>query len=277
MKTSHLLLLLFLAATAMGQSTSDNTYKLVEDEDGIFVEIFDSTNVDENRYNHNNSVYKVGNRFTYRFEHITPTNEVKYFNVAKDFKNWEFVDAANVDSNTVESIVIVVANGNPMAAYIPDYSQTALVYKNGTGKGYSMSGAVENEANLWMHPPRHNYFKILELNPFPYLKTPYEVGNKWTWNLKVGAHWADSRWKLWEGQIENNCTYEITDKRTVKTELGEVECLVIESTAISRIGETSLIAYFNSKYGFVKLNYTNIDGSKTNFELIDFTDKKAKK
>ena len=29
--------------------------------------------------------------------------------------------------------------------------------------------------------------------------------------------------------------------------------------------------YYNPKYGFVKLDYTNIDGSKTILELINFT------
>ena len=127
-----------------------------------------------------------------------------------------------------------------------------------------MSGAIENEANVWIHPPRDKYFKILELNPFPYAKAPYEIGTKWTWNLGIVDHWADERWKVWEGQIENEYDYEITNKRTLKTGIGEIECFVIESNAKSRIGETKLTAYFNTEYGFVKLDYTNIDGSKTN-------------
>ena len=92
--------------------------------------------------------------------------------------------------------------------------------------------------------------------------------------MGIGDHWADERWKVWEGKIENEYEYEITDKRTLKTDLGEIECLVIESNAKSRIGETKLTAYFNPEYGFVKLDYTNIDGSKTNLELTEHSEKK---
>ena len=135
-----------------------------------------------------------------------------------------------------------------------------------------MSGAIENEGNVWIHPPRDKYFEILELNPFPYIKAPYNIGTKWTWRLDIGDSWADGRWKLWNGSIENKYYYEITGKQTLKMALGEVECFVIESDAKSRIGETKLTAYFNTKFGFVKLNYTNIDGSKTNLVLEEFSE-----
>jgi len=50
---------------------------------------------------------------------------------------------------------------------------------------FSMSGTIENEGNVWIHPPRDNYFKIIELNPFPYIKAPYNIGAKWAWKLKI--------------------------------------------------------------------------------------------
>lgn len=251
----------------------EKNYELIADDDGILVEKFDSTVVDENRYNHNNTIYKVGHSFIYKFEHITPENEIKFFRVSADRNNWEFVDVGNTDSRTIKSVLIEVANGNPMADHVPDYNQTVLVYKNGEDKSYSMSGAIENEENVWIHPPRDKYFRILELNPFPYIKAPYEIGTKWTWYMGIGDHWADEHWKLWEGQIENEYEYEITDSLTLKTDLGSIECLVVESKATSRIGETGLMAYFNPKYGFVKLDYTNIDGSKTILELTEHLEK----
>lgn len=145
-------------------------YELMADDDGILVEKFDSTVVDENRYNHNNTIYKVGNSFKYKFEHITPNKETKFFKVNEDDKSWEFVDEKDADSTTIKSVVIEVADGNPMSKYISDYNQTALVYKLKKGNEYSMSGAIENEGNVWIHPPREKYFRILELNPFPILK-----------------------------------------------------------------------------------------------------------
>jgi hypothetical protein len=134
-------------------------------------------------------------------------------------------------------------------------------------------GSVENENNIWMHPPRDKYFRILELNPFPFIKAPYEIGNAWDWTLIVGSGWGDHRWKLWEGHLENQCKYVIKDKINLKTKLGEIECLVIESTASSSVGNTKLTSYFNAEFGFVKLDYLNIDGSKTKLELVEHSRK----
>lgn len=276
MKLVNIVIFSFFVTFASCQSKperAEKNYELISDDDEILAEKFDSTIVDENRYNHNNIIYKVGNSFKYKFEHITPNNEKKFFKIIAENSGWEFVSEANKDPLTIKSVVMEVANGNPMAKHIPDYNQTALIYKLIEGS-YSMTGAIENEGNTWIHPPREKYFEILELNPFPYIKAPYEIGNKWTWNLKIGDNWADGRWKLWEGQIQNEYEYKITDKRVLKTALGEIECLIIESNAKSRIGETKLTAYFNPEYGFVKLDYTNIDGSKTNLELTEHSEKK---
>ena len=55
--------------------------------------------------------------------------------------------------------------------------------------------------------------------------------------------------------------------KTISTKLGNLECYIVQATAKSRIGETELISYFNPKFGFVKLEYKNIDGTKTVLEL----------
>lgn len=130
-----------------------------------------------------------------------------------------------------------------------------------------VTGAIENEVNTWIHPPRSSFFQILELNPFPYIKAPYKVGTKWNWKLEIGDHWSDKRWLEWKGRIENNYDYQITEQTTVSTKVGDLECFVIKAKAKSRIGETELISYFNPDYGFIKLEYKNIDGTKIVLEL----------
>ncbi len=263
------LLVLFIVGCQPSEEVAPKDYELVPDDDGILVEKFDSTNTDENRYNKNNTIFKVGTSFKYDFEHLTPAGEVTYFKINEDQKGWIFVDAEATDSLVVKSVVIDVINGNPMAQFLPDYNQTVIAYMLVEGIPFSMSGVIENEASVWMHPPREHYFKILELNPFPYIKAPYEVGTTWTWDLAIGSSWADERWKTWEGVIENKYQYEITDQVTLETDMGDLDCFVIESSAESRIGETALTAYFHPEYGFVRLNYTNIDGSKTNLVLTE--------
>ncbi|GGE30951.1 hypothetical protein [Psychroflexus planctonicus] len=246
------------------------SYDLISENESITVESFDSTVVDINKYNHNNIVYKVGAEFVYEYQHITKENKIQYFKKApNDSRIWHFVDSDSIDTSTIKTVKISVADGNPMSNHIPDYNQTCVKYSFDDEITNSMSGVIENEANVWIHPPRSNYFKILELNPFPYIKAPYEIGNEWDWSLQIGDSWADARWKMWEGSIENKCKYEIIDKIKLETKLGEFACYVIKSTAKSRIGQTELTAFFNEKFGFVKLNYTNIDGTKTNLELIE--------
>ena len=249
-------------------------------QDRISVEKFDSTNVDENRYTENNLTFKEGSIFTYDFEHITPNMEKFLYTWDENDKDymtaWKFVPIDSLNENTIQKVAITVKPGlDPMIGNNPDYNQTVIQYnyllENGKAPFLSSTGVIDNEDNIWMHPPRDKYFRILELNPFPYIKAPFEIGNEWNWDLEIGDGWSDDRWKVWEGQIENKYHYKITDRKTLKTDLGEIECFVIESTAKSRIGETKLTAYFHVKYGFVQLNYTNIDGSKTNLKLSEFS------
>jgi hypothetical protein len=78
---------------------------------------------------------------------------------------------------------------------------------------------------------------------------------------------ADKRWLKWTGQNENKYDYEITNKLYLETKIGKIECYEVTGIANSKIGTTKLVAYFNEKYGFVKLNYTNINGSKTVIDI----------
>ena len=188
--------------------------------------------------------------------------------------DWELVGVDKKDSFTVPKIVSEIRSGNPFD-HMPDYDQTALHYefKSENGKYWSSekTGIIENEHNIWMHPPRNDLFRILEINPFPYVKNPYKpkIGEKWNWNMKIGDFWGDKRWLEWEGSIENKYTYKITGRKKLKTKLGKLDCYVVESEAVSRIGKTYLTSYFNTTHGFVKLDYTNIDGSKIVIEMAE--------
>ncbi|MCJ8497124.1 hypothetical protein MVI27_02505 [Chryseobacterium salipaludis] len=227
MKSSKILLLSLLLSLVYCKSkpasneSQEKRYTLVADEDGVVAEVFDSAVTDKNKYNDNNIIFKVGKTFHYNFKHITPEGRTQYFRETGIEDQWEFVAAAAADSATITSVKIEVLNGNPMADHLPDYNQTVLAYQMKNKNRRSMSGVIENEANVWMHPPRDLYFEILELNPFPYIKAPYQIGTSWTWHLTIGDGWSDKRWKLWTGQIENKYRYQITGKQTLKNKNGE--------------------------------------------------------
>ncbi len=250
-------------------------YKLINEEE-IFVEEFDSTNVKQTRFTDNNTIYRKNVAFIYSYEHKTKDNRTYFFKEDPSIDDrryaWKFVAADSIDESTILEVKIKINEGlEPILKYDPDYNQTVAQYdyltKDKSSPFNSMSGIIENEKNVWMHPPRDKYFRILELNPFPFIQTPYKVGNTWKWNLKIGDSWADKRWLTWKGKIENRYTYEITNKKKTKTVFGELECYIVEANAISELGETKLTALFNAKYGFIELLYTNIDGSKTRLQL----------
>lgn len=128
-------------------------------------------------------------------------------------------------------------------------------------------GLVENKHNVWLHPPRDCAFRILELNPFPYVKYPLAIGHTWQHSLIIGSSWSNPRWKVWEGNIVNKYHYEVKGHASISVDNTPLNCWVIHSTAESRLGSTQLVSYFHEEYGFVQLDYVNIDGSKITLKL----------
>ncbi|WP_437396096.1 hypothetical protein [Flagellimonas lutimaris] len=271
-----LVLIIFLVLFACKSLNKNGyDYALILDDDNIWVEQFDSTNVDDSRYNHNNTIFKERTSFIYSFKHLTKNNQRLSFKYIDSLSDWKFQPYSSKKDSLFEKVRITVMKGlGHSTRFNSDYNQTVISYlylnhTNNIAPFGSTSGVIENEKNVWMHPPRDKYFKILELNPFPYIKAPYKIGNHWDWKLTIGDPWSDPRWMSWNGLVENNYDYEIIEKARLKTALGNLNCFVIKSKATSRLGETKLISYFHKKYGFVRLDYHNIDESRTIMELVE--------
>lgn len=289
----QLLIIIFLCfiinCQAQDTKVEYRDYEVILDE-GIYVEKFDSTNVSENRYTANNRTYLEGNKLTFDYYYEDLSGRKYKFQEKEGVgklagnemeKAWFFVPVDSISENTISTVTLAVNYGlQPLVQYNPEYNQTIISYKyhqvNGMTKFNSATGLIENEMNIWMHPPRERFFRILELNPFPFIQAPYVIGTKWNWSLSIGSFWGDERWKTWDASIENQYNYEIVDKKKITLEIGEVDCYVIESIASSSIGKTKLTAYFNMEMGFVKLDYVNIDSTKTVLELIKFEMKEHK-
>jgi hypothetical protein len=133
--------------------------------------------------------------------------------------------------------------------------------KERRGMKHEQTGLVEVCSDILMNPPKENHFLINELNPFPEIREPLIKDNTWQSTTTTSDVGGSEKWKTWQGNIEVNSTYRIRDIQTIKTNIGFLKCFIIDATAQSSVGETRLVAYFNEEYGFVKLNYTNIDGS----------------
>lgn len=275
-----ILILLFVGCHPKLQNKVIEKYTIILD--GVYVEQFDSTNTASDRYTIDNKIYKGGNKYTYDFYYEDLVKKKYVFKEVKGasevpflerVKAWVLVPIDSIDNHTITQVNLTVKpdlKQKPSRA--PNYSQTVIAYdypqKNGEQKFNERTGLIENPKNVWMHPPRKKLFRILELNPFPFIQAPYKVGEKWSWSLKIGSFWGDKRWKTWENPITNEYEYEITAIKKIDSKIGLLKCYEIKSIAKSELGQTMLTTYFNVKHGFVKLNYTNIDSTKIVFELI---------
>jgi hypothetical protein len=246
------------------------------DDLAITVEKFDSLNKDQNRYNQDNEIYKVGKKFIFTYEYRDKTGSrmlmTKVDTVSQNGIAWKIVPAEQRTDKSVKQIILSIVPGlMPFIQIFPDYNQTVILYDfkllDGSSGTNEMTGVIENRKNLWLHPPRTGLFSVLELNPFPYIKQPLKVGAAWTWKLAFGEQWADKRWLVWKGKNENAIQYKVTGKSFVTSKLGTLPCYVVKSEATSALGSTKLIAYYNEKVGFIKLDYTNIDKSSLTLEL----------
>lgn len=255
-----------------------DTASYMFNEDSIIVEKFDPGNTDEARFNVDNIIYTPGRKFVFDYFYENKAGKRYFFkkgSVINDgVYDWDFTELNNTDSNTVEQIVMIInADLKPFIYDFPDYNETVIsyFYKLTGGKliRSERTGLIENPKNICLHPPRTNLFKILELNPYPYIKQPILPGSSWTWKLTFGDYWADRRWLVWSGLKENRYQYKISGIQLFKTHFGALKCYIVESQATSELGTTKLTAYFNDEFGFIKFDYLNIDGSKLIFELIN--------
>ena len=239
---------------------------------GFYSEIrSDTTNL--NRYTEDNEIYKAGYRFCYSLEYFDCNGSQRYYTHTGD-RRWDFIKKN--DSIVVEYCMKILPGLEAPFLKVKDYAQTIIQYSfwqiDGNEQPVSeKTGLVENKKNVWLHPPRTDLSSILELNPFPCIRFPLIIGKMWKGKLIIGDFWGDVRWISWEGQITNNYKYKISRKCTIDTELGVLKCYIVKSVATSTLGKTHLTSYFNQQYGFIRYEYTNIDGSQIliNLKKVD--------
>jgi hypothetical protein len=237
---------------------------------GFYQERRDSTQTFPQNYNNDNVTFLPNTSFLYNYQILKDGKSLKV--KFKKYQKWDYVTDNDLDTNTVYNIQLFVKKEKGIFS-----DQTAIKYnylnkvKKPLNSESDGTGAIENRKNVWIHPPRQSYFMITEMNPFPFVMLPYEQNRTYEAGLTYHSDSAsDPRWKSWEGLNSDKRTYKITGKKILKTPLGDIECIEIISSCTSPIGETCLNAYFHEKYGFVKLEYTNIDQSKLILNLIEY-------
>ena len=282
--------IVFLTVCAFLPAFSQNTEYSRSGKDGVWFEVRNDT-ANPCRYTEDNKIYQANRKFTFEFHYFDPQGKERYMRYERipkqgyeltetgdtatytyymaDFSFSDVFDAKDSCINRYEVEVLCTAK-----PFSKDYNQTVEAFYflfDGwrSNRPSSWSGIVENERNLWMHPMRSRLFRIVEINPFPYIQYPIKKGNTWKWSLSIGSQWGDERWETWTGGIVNKYKYKITDTDCeVVTPMGTLSCVKVEAVAKSRIGTTRLTAYYNDTYGFVKMENTNIDGSRIVIDLV---------
>ena len=107
-----------------------------------------------------------------------------------------------------------------------------------------------------MYSEKHNNMKkpitIIVLTIFAYLSA-FSQTTEYSRSGKDGV-WFE---------VRNDTACEVV------TPMGAFPCIKVEAVAKSRIGKTYLTAYYNDTYGFVKMDNTNIDGSRIVIDLVE--------
>lgn len=275
MKISAFLLILLFGLFI----SADNQFK---NSDGVLVEDPGTDNQDHDFFNKDNKIYLPGHEFIYSYtikknSYTIKKNQKKLYCRTSavndtDTKNWTFVKPNEIDDLTIKYVGFKVLPGyGGMDDLFSDFSQTVVEQKywssNMTLLMDGSTGLVENAANVWLHPFRGKYFSATQMSPFPFIKFPLKKGETWDWNLEIDSRWSDPRIISYDGKLPAKYKYELIDTQTISSQLGRLECSVIEGVATNRLGQSKLRSYFNSKYGFVRLEYKNIDESEIIFEL----------
>jgi hypothetical protein len=270
---AQLIILITLLSSCRPTEDIEQLKKGYDFDFGVYVEKVALNDSTADRYTRDNLIYTPQRKFIFDYTIIRDGDSLKIqapVNIPADAdheRTWDFIAAREESPDKIETISITVTNR------ISNDQQTEVKYdyQYSVNPGFepfsSTSGVIENKMNTWMHPHRDKYFMILELNPFPYIQKPFEPGKEWTWSLEIGDYWKDQRWKVWTGSIKNEYQYEITGHEKLQTAIGTLDCWVVNSTATSRVGVTELKAFYNEKYGFVKLDFVNIDKSMLNINI----------
>ena len=218
-----------------------------------------------------NEVYKIGTKFLYDYYVITEKDSGKILLKKTDSRKWR-VGKSNTDQEfLVDRIKLHVVKRGLFKR--TNFWETQISYEYKSNSAISLkeeTGMVENKNNIWLHPPRSNFFKILEIAPFPYIKFPKEnKGLQWSDEITIGNHWSDDRWASWEGNLKLFLNYKIEKKTKLPTKYGNIDVYMVHAKSESAIGISTLDMLYNKEMGIIRMTYNILDKYKIQFELTD--------
>ncbi|MBA3665814.1 MAG: hypothetical protein H0W61_16655 [Bacteroidetes bacterium] len=264
-------------------------------DDGIYCEKPLPKDTATHKYTKDNLSYKLNRVFVFDYYYQDKYGLKKKFIHTDDISSMENpLNLARYDSkqgNVIDKVKMEISDDRSFFKHDPNDAQTVCCYtfiqKNGKSSdslapvkkpgtvapcGDESTGIIDNKKNVWIHPPRKNTFKILQFNPFPFYVLDETVSN-WAWNLETGGFYMDPRWIKYTQNIKIHFNYNRMPDETIDTPMGKLTCKVTEGTGTAEVpGEnfkTQLKSFYHHDYGFVRLEYTNINSTKLIMQLIE--------
>lgn len=211
----------------------------------------------ESKYNSDNQIYKTHRKFIFNVYRIVNYDSLNCYSISYD------------DTTEINKIALKVIPGNYT-------NQTKIKWEylsNDSVVNYAITGLIEDEYQVWTHPPRQNYpFIYTEAAPFPDITFPIEINKTW----KSSGVIPKGRYKeigIDKSKVKYN--YKIIDKENLNTPFKLLkDCWKIESKGFNnKIGESLHTFYFHHEYGFVFCRYTLANKEVLILELQDIVSK----
>ncbi len=197
---------------------------------------------DENRFDLDNKVYPINREILYKcvIEHNSRTLDVelKYIRMT------------------------IQGTTKPFSNFDSDYSQTVIKFeyldRNKKRIIWERTGLVENDINIWLHPPRNADLDVLQLSAFPYIKL--NAIKNWKWEL-------DASYASYQ-HVHLTHYYKKHQESIYESNLGKLKCVLVEAITKSRIGTTNAEFLYHDELGFVKMKFFTIEDTTITLDLI---------
>ncbi len=173
------------------------------------------------------------------------------------------VESTSEELDLPEKVIYTVLALPPKKRTIKNQTEVVIT-RIPDSKRLENTGIVENDSNLWIHPPRTGVFNILETCPFPYVKFPITENTVWEDQVSVGDQWSQGMWK---GRMLFNIKYKVIGKKQIEMDNIRFDCWVIEGVANSSVGSTKTIITYHEDEGFIELAFTTLKGEALTFKL----------
>jgi|GEM_PF-4948580 len=126
----------------------------------------------------------------------------------------------------------------------------------------SKTGLVDNASNIWMHTPRLGPLKALNLFPYPYIKIPITVGEKWSYKMPFDSTWFHQEFvsnQTIAASIVHH-QYEVVRKTSWSYQGQSVDAYLVHAEGHSEVGKFRAEFVANAHEGFLKMSFIAEDG-----------------